>query len=149
MEALTQWHWFGLAAIFLIAEMLVSGGFLLWIGISAAIVGVIVWIFPHELSWGIQMLSFGGIAILNSVLWWMYLKHHPIKSDEPHLNLRNEQYIGRIFTLSEPIVNGRGKIRSGDTWWSVMGPELPVDTKVKVIGVDGIVLKVKKAEENE
>lgn len=149
MVALTQWHWFGLAAIFLIAEMLVSGGFLLWIGISAAIVGAIAWIFPHEISWGIQMLLFGGFAILSSVSWWAYLKRHPIKSDEPRLNLRNEQYIGRVFSLSEAIVNGRGKIRSGDSYWIVTGPDLPVGARVEVIGVDGVILKVKKAEVSE
>lgn len=149
MIALTQWHWLGLAAIFLIAELLVSGGFLLWIGISAVIVGVIVWILPNEFNWAIQMLMFSVFAILSSVFWWLYLKHNPIKSDEPHLNLRNEQYIGRIFTLSEAIVNGRGKVKVGDSWWSVMGPELPIDTKVKVIGVDGIILKVKKVDEDE
>lgn len=149
MEALTQWHWLGLAAIFLIAEVLVSGGFLLWIGISAVIVGVLVWIFPHEISWGIQMLLFGMGAILSSVLWWLYLKHHPIKTDEPNLNLRTEQYIGRIFTLSEAIVNGRGKIRSGDSWWTVSGSDLPVGTKVKVIDVDGIILKVIKVDNSE
>lgn len=147
MAALTQWHWFGIAAILLIAEVLVSGGFLLWIGISAAVVGILVWIFPHEISWGIQMLLFGVGALVSSVLWWAYLRRNPSKTDEPRLNLRNEQYIGRIFALSEAIVNGRGKIRSGDSWWIVQGPDLPVGTRVKVIGVDGIVLKVEKAED--
>lgn len=149
MEALTQWHWLGLAAIFLIAEVLVSGGFLLWIGISAVVVGILVWIFPHEISWGMQMLLFGAGGVLSSVLWWLYLKHHPIKTDSPNLNLRNEQYVGRIFTLSEAIVNGRGKIRSGDSWWSVSGSDLPEGTKVKVIGVDGIILRVIKVENTE
>lgn len=149
MVALTQWHWLGLAAIFLIAEVLVSGGFLLWIGISAVIVGILVWIFPHEISWGMQMLLFAVGAILSSASWWLYLKQNPIKSDEPHLNLRNEQYIGRVFNLSEAIVNGRGKIRSGDSFWSVSGPELPIGTKVKVVGVDGVILKVIKVEDVE
>lgn len=147
MAALTQWHWFGIAAILLIAEVLISGGFLLWIGISAAIVGILVWIFPHALSWGMQMLLFGVGALVSSVLWWAYLRRNPSKTDEPRLNLRNEQYIGRIFTLSEAIVNGRGKIRSGDSWWIVQGPDLPVGTRVTVIGVDGIVLIVKKVED--
>lgn len=149
MEALNQWHWLGIALILLIAEVLVSGGFLLWIGISAAVVGILVWIFPHEIPWGVQMLLFGMGALISSALWWAYLKRNPSKTDEPQLNLRNEQYIGRTFTLSEAIVNGRGKIRSGDSWWIVMGSDLPVGTKVKVIGVEGIILKVTKAEDTE
>lgn len=146
LTTLSQWDWLALAAILLIAEMLVSGGFLLWIGISAALVGLIIWIFPHFLAWDMQMLLFSILAIISSVIWWAYLKRNPIATDEPFLNLRSNQYIGRVFELSEPVVNGRGKIKSGDTFWTVSGPDLPAGTKVKVIGAEGIVLKVEVAD---
>lgn len=149
LTALTQWDWLALAAILLIAEVLVSGGFLLWIGISAALVGVFIWIFPNSLTWGLQMLMFGVLAIISSIFWWAYLRRNPIATDIPYLNLRSDQYIGRIFELTEPIVNGRGKIKSGDTSWSVAGPDLPAGSKVKVIGSDGIVLKVQAIDDKK
>jgi inner membrane protein len=142
LNALSQWDWLALAVILLIAEVLVSGGFLLWIGISAALVGVLVWIYPLVITWGIQMLLFSALAIISSICWWAYLKRNPIATDEPFLNLRSNQYIGRVFELSEPIINGRGKIKSGDSYWTVTGPDLPVGSKVKVIAADGVVLKV-------
>jgi membrane protein implicated in regulation of membrane protease activity len=58
------------------------------------------------------------------------------------LNRRAEQYVGRVFTLSEPIVNGTGKIRVDDSSWKVSGADCDANTKVKVISVDGTVLKV-------
>jgi membrane protein implicated in regulation of membrane protease activity len=35
-----------------------------------------------------------------------------------------------------------GKARLGDGVWKVSGPELPAGTRVRVVGVDGVVLKV-------
>ena len=67
-------------------------------------------------------------------------------SDEPHLNRRGEQYIGRVFTLDVAIVNGQGKVRVDDTTWKVQGDDCPVGTRVRVHGVDGVVLLVKVEE---
>ena len=47
------------------------------------------------------------------------------ESDQPLLNRRGEQLIGRIATLTEPIKDGRGRVRIGDTMWRVSGPDLP------------------------
>ena len=63
-------------------------------------------------------------------------------TDQPALNRRGEQYIGRTLTLDEPIVNGQGKIRVDDTTWKVEGDDMPAGTRVTVIGVDSVVLKV-------
>ncbi|MDF1530326.1 MAG: NfeD family protein, partial [Sedimenticola sp.] len=71
-----------------------------------------------------------------------YLVKNPTKSDQPRLNRRGEQYIGRIFTLSEPMVNGQGKIKVDDSIWKISGADCPAGARVKVVDVDGVVLKV-------
>ena len=53
-------------------------------------------------------------------------------TDQPLLNRRGAQLIGRIATLAEPIKDGRGRIRIGDTLWRVSGPDLPAGTRVRV-----------------
>lgn len=45
-----QWFWVSLGGLLLAAEMLGASGYLLWSGVSAVIVGVIIWLLP-ELSW--------------------------------------------------------------------------------------------------
>ena len=40
--------------------------------------------------------------------------------------------IGRTATLTEPITEGRGRIRIGDTMWRVSGPDLPAGARVRV-----------------
>jgi membrane protein implicated in regulation of membrane protease activity len=67
------------------------------------------------------------------------------RSDQPNLNRRAEQYIGRRFVLETAIVNGQGKARVGDSLWLAEGPDLPAGSPVEVVGVDGSTLKVKAA----
>ena len=47
--------------------------------------------------------------------------------------------------LPDPIVNGRGSVKIGDSIWRVEGPELPKGTRVRVLGADGTLLKVTPA----
>jgi len=75
---------------------------------------------------------------------WL-IKRYPIRTDEPRLNRRGEQYIGRVFTLEEPIVNRHGKIRVDDSTWKIEGDDCRPGTNVRVVGVDGVVLKVERA----
>ena len=114
-----------------------------WCGISAAIVGILMLIIPNML-WEYQLLIFGIGVMASLVVWRRYLKNQP-QTDNPNLNRRAQQYVNRIFTLDEPIVNGRGKVKVDDSTWRVEGEDLPVGTKVRVVSVDGVVLKVEKA----
>ena len=52
---------------------------------------------------------------------------HPTisKSDQPDLNRRGVQLVGRIPILAEAIEGGRGKVRARDTLWPVEGPTRP------------------------
>jgi len=142
----THWLWLGLTVIMVIFEIFLGTSFfLLWLGLVSLIVGIVVWIFPL-MSWQYQTLIFSVGSIASIILWVQYLKKHPIKTDRPTLNRRSEQYIGKTFTLIEPIVNGRGKIKVGDTTWRVEGPDLPVGTKILVVGANGTYLKVKPTD---
>jgi membrane protein implicated in regulation of membrane protease activity len=53
-------------------------------------------------------------------------------SDQPLLNRRSEQLVGKVATLTEPIRDGHGRVRIGDTMWRVTGPDLPAGTQVRV-----------------
>jgi hypothetical protein len=66
-------------------------------------------------------------------------------SDLPDLNVRGQQYIGRSLVVEQAIQNGRGKVRLGDTLWSVEGPDAPAGSNVTVTGVRGTVLVVERA----
>ena len=75
--------------------------------------------------------------------WRRWQTAYPAPSDQPNLNRRGAQYLGRQFDLVEPIARGRGRIKLGDSSWTVTGPDLPAGQTVEVIGADGAVLQVR------
>ena len=75
--------------------------------------------------------------------WRRWQTAYPAPSDQPNLNRRGAQYVGRRFDLVEPIARGRGRIKLGDSSWTVTGPDLPAGQTVEVIGADGAVLQVR------
>ena len=53
-----------------------------------------------------QGLVFSVLSVIAWVLGRRFVRRHLAATDAPALNRRAEQYVGRRFTLSEPIVNG-------------------------------------------
>ena len=132
-----------LAAVLLALEMLAPGIFLMWFGFAAAATGLIA--FRYDIVWQWQLIWFCGLSLAAVLLANRYLRQHPLESDQPLLNKRAAQLIGQSFDLAEPIENGRGSIRVGDTIWRVEGPELPKGAHIRIVGTDGSVLKVEPA----
>ena len=145
LEQLTYWHWFILAALLIILEVFAPGAFMLWIGIAAGVVGTVLYFVP-SMTWEYQFMLFSIASVGSIVAWRSYRSNNPITTDEPTLNRRGSQYIGRTFTLDEPIANGIGKIRVDDSTWKIEGTDCPAGSKVKVVGIDNTVLKVEAAQ---
>jgi membrane protein implicated in regulation of membrane protease activity len=138
---ITFWHWLVLGVGLIILEVLSQTIFLLLIGISAVVVGLLVFVLP-DMAWELQVVLFAAFSVSSIAIWQHYLRKYPTETDQPQLNRRGAQYIGRTFTLEEPIVNGQGKIKVDDSIWKISGEDCPQGTKVQVDGVDGVVLKV-------
>jgi len=135
LENLVFWHWLAFAAVLLIIEILAPMTFFLWMSIAAGIVGLAMLAF--NMSWEIQVLLFSVLSVIAIVASRIYLKKHPIETDDSTLNRRGEQYIGKTYTLEKAIENGVGKVRVGDTLWRVEGDDMPAGEKVTVVSVDG------------
>jgi membrane protein implicated in regulation of membrane protease activity len=136
-----HWHWWILAVVLLVLEAFAPGTFFMWMGISAGVVGLLVLMMP-DVGWEYQVFAFSVLSVLSILVWRFYFGKHPVQTDQPSLNRRGEQYVGRTFTLSQPMINGSGKIHVDDTSWKIHGDDCVTGSKVKVIGVDGVILKV-------
>jgi inner membrane protein len=146
LASVDYWHWWILAGILLIIEIAAPSFFFLWLSIAAGITGLALLAAP-DLGWEYQLLLFSGLAITSITVFRRYQRAHPVTTDQPALNRRGEQYIGRTFTLAEPISNNSGVIRVDDSTWRVTGTDLPTGTKVRVVGVDGVILKVEALQD--
>ncbi|MEO5362773.1 MAG: NfeD family protein [Magnetococcus sp. DMHC-8] len=140
-DQMNHWHWWILAILLVILEVLSPAFFFLWLGIAAGCVGGLVLLFP-DWGWKAQWLWFSGASLVSLGVWHRLLKRHPTVSDRPTLNRRSSQYIGRTFLLTEPIVDGTGRIRVDDSSWKVAGADAPVGARVRVVGVDGTLLYI-------
>lgn len=140
------WHWWILAAIFAGIEIVAPGAFFIWLAAAAALTGLSALFIPG-MSWQIEALIFAVLAVASIMFWRNYIKKNNGKEDPASgLNRRGEQMIGRTAVLSEPIQNGRGKAKIDDTMWRVEGSDLPAGTQIRVIGVNGAILRVEAAQ---
>jgi hypothetical protein len=144
LQHLSFWDWLAFGTVLLILEVFGAGGYLLWIGLAAAAVGLLTYLLP-DLPWAWQFFAFALLSLLTAVFWWRRQRSAAKPSDVPGLNRRGSEFLGRTFALHEAIVGGRGKIKAGDTLWLVTGPELPAGLEVRVIGQEGVLLKVEAA----
>jgi hypothetical protein len=92
------------------------------------------------------MIAGGLVVAVIDVATDLWLAHPSVSaSEEPDLNRRGAQYVGRVVLLAEAIESGRGKVRLGDTLWLVAGPDLPEGARVRIVAANGTVLVVEPA----
>ena len=147
---ISHWHWLIIALVLLVIELFSGTVVFLWLSAACAGVGAVIFYWP-DIIWQYQLTLAAVFIILSIILWKLWGKIFPSghRQDNQSLNRRSEQYVGRVFNLSEPIVNGMGKIKVDDSSWRVSGNDAPVNTRVKVIEADGMLLKVKMLERQE
>lgn len=141
------WHWWILGVVLVGVELLVPAEYFLWMGISAGLVGGALLLFP-ELAWEFQFILFGVFSLVSIVGLRVYQHRNPVESEEPMLNRRGSQYIGRTFVLQEDMPLGRGELNVDDTRWRAVcdsEEDLPAGSRIKVIGIEGTTLKVEPA----
>ena len=144
LSTLGPWNWLILAAALFMLETVVPGVHFLWFGLAAVIVGGLAIATGFGFPW--QLVAFALISV--ATVFWVrrYATPEAARSDLPDLNVRGAQYIGRKVVVEDAIVNGRGKVRVGDTLWGAQGEDAPKGAQVEVTGVNGTMLVVERPE---
>lgn len=143
LYSMGAWNWFLLAMALLILETVIPGVHFLWFGLAALVIGLLALV--TGIAWQWQVLAFALLSVI-AVFWVRkYARPDVAISDQPDLNFRGQQYIGRSLLVEEAIQGGRGKVRVGDGLWAAEGPDTPAGTRVTVTGTRGTVLVVERA----
>jgi membrane protein implicated in regulation of membrane protease activity len=140
IQSLGIWNWFIAGGILLAIEVMAPGTFMLWLGLSALLVGIISLVV--DWPWQMQFVAFAIFAIASIPIWHRVGRRIEAPVDQPFLNRRSEAFVGQVFTLEKPIVNGSGTVRIGDTVWRIAGPDAAAGSRVKVTRADGATLIV-------
>jgi membrane protein implicated in regulation of membrane protease activity len=137
------WAWFVVGLVLLALELVVPGGWFLWLGAAGIVTGLTAFI--PGVGWPFQVTIFGVLALVIVVGWTMISRNRKPTSDRPLLNQRAETFIGHEGVIDEPISQGFGRLRLGDSVWRIAGPDLAAGAKVRVVSAEGAVLKVEAA----
>ncbi len=143
LESMHSWHWVILGLILIGLEMTVPGTFLMWPGIAAIVVSLLYIPMP-DLQWTGALTIWAILSFVSVVGWISWRKKNPAApTGNPTLNRRGEQYIGRVFTLTAPLINGKGELKVDDSVWrAVADQDFPAGSQVKVMRVEGTSLRV-------
>jgi membrane protein implicated in regulation of membrane protease activity len=133
--------WGAAALLLFAAEALAPGAFMLWLGFAAVVVFIGVLFIPG-LSLLAQVAAFVLLSFISILVYRTWFTRADRVSDQPMLNRRAAQLVDRVVPLESAIVNGRGRVQIADALWDVSGPDLPVGTPVRVVGADGMTLRV-------
>lgn len=143
LDGNVPWLWIGAAVLLFLLETIVPGVHFLWFGLAAIVVGILT--FATGITWPLQLVLFALISLATVFVIRKFARRDKEMSDEPLLNIRAQQYVGRVVRVDEAISGGRGKVRVGDTVWNAEGRDAPTGTEVRVTGFNGTTLTVEPA----
>lgn len=142
-NTLTQWHWLSVGIVLFILEVFGASGFLIGLALaSLALAGLTA--IGLVTSWQYQLLWFALLGVVFTILYWRMFRTFNRDTDEPLLNDRAAQLIGRKFLLEQDLENGQGRVRLGDTLWKAEAESsLSAGTSVEVYGSEGMTIKIR------
>lgn len=140
----SAWAWLIAGIMLAIAELMVPGVFLIWLGAAALLTGMVA--LGTALSLPAEFGCFALLATISVLTGRTVMARMPILSDDPLLNERTARLIGRQVVVTEAIAGGEGRVRVGDGIWPATGPDAAVGAIVKIVGADGARLHVEPVE---
>ncbi|MEL7273726.1 MAG: NfeD family protein [Pseudomonadota bacterium] len=142
------WSWFLLGLLLLIGEIVLPGIFLLWFGLAALVVGGLTLLPFTDVAWWpwqAQMVAFGVLSLIFVLMSQRLFPNRQTNDAAAKMNAPLKRFHGREGVLAAAIESGTGRVKLGDTVWRVKGADLPVGSRVKVVGDDGDSLLVESA----
>lgn len=147
---LGPWNWFIAGVLLMALETLIPGVHFLWFGLSAVVVGFLLFLFSAigadeamSLPW--QLVLFAVISVATVFLVRRFANAQDVESEDKDLNQRSAQYFGRVVVVEDAITGGRGRVRVGDTLWVATGADAEKGARVRITGAHGTVFTVEPA----
>lgn len=140
-------YWLILGLALMVFELFNPGAYMLWLGLGALLTALVVLVVPM-LSTVWQIILFGLLSLAAILGYRHWRRRHPAveESDQPLLNKRAAQLVGQVHMLAEPVADGRGRLKIGDAFWTIFGPDLVAGRRVRIVATDGITLNVEPVD---
>ncbi|OGA48610.1 MAG: hypothetical protein A3F74_22855 [Betaproteobacteria bacterium RIFCSPLOWO2_12_FULL_62_58] len=142
------WHWVVLGIVLMLLELAVPAFFLMWFGLGAVVIGLLMLVFP-DLSMAYQVIAWTASSMLFVWLWFKVFKPNIFKT---RAGLSRGTFIGEVGLVTKDIrPYEKGQIRfqkpilGNEVWESIADEEIKAGERVKVLEVEGSLLKVSRA----
>jgi inner membrane protein len=145
----SPWYWLIGGLVVAGLEMVVAGVFLLWIGLGAMIVGVLLLLMP-DLSLTAQLLIFAVTMLASIGLGFVIQKRSGLQSGAVEINRELHALVGMHCEVASDFAAGRGRIRIGDTTYAAQGEgEIRSGEIVEIVSADSAGIRVIRARTAE
>ncbi|RUM76522.1 MAG: NfeD family protein [Sulfurovum sp.] len=142
-QSVLWWHWIVFGIVLLILEMMTGTFFMLGLGLSAVIVGIIAYFTP--LSFSTELILWIVLSILAILAWVKWIKDKSVSNSG-----QSNYTLDTLGTVSEKIQpNHRGKVIFdapvlGNTSWHASA-KVPIEkeTRIEIVQINGQLIEVK------
>lgn len=145
---LEWWHWVVLGLCLSIAELAVPAFFIIWFGIGAVGVGLLLLLAPG-LALAAQLLVWAIASGLLAAAWFRYLRPRTRTT----IGTSADGVAGEIGILVDSLPpHSRGKVRfqkpilGADVWECYAEQHLAAGERVRVVAVEGNFIKVEASK---
>ena len=147
---LAWWHWMVIGLGLGLLELCVASFFVIWFGLGALLVGVAMLAIP-DMAFSAQILLWTAASVAMTVLWFTVLRKDAGKTRSGQADEALGE-IGVLVRAVEPlgIESARGEVRfqrpvmGSDVWPCLADEAIAAGQRVRVLAVDGQILKVGK-----
>lgn len=145
---LEWWHWIVLGLCLSIAELAIPAFFIVWFGIGAIVVGLLLLTAP-DISIATQVLVWAIVSSILVGIWFRYLKPKTITA----VGTSAANMAGEIGILvSDLCPNTRGQVRfqkpvlGSDLWECYADASIKAGERVRIVAVEGSFIKVESTK---
>ena len=142
---LAWWHWMVLGMALIALEMLVSTFFVMWFGMGALLVGLLM-LFAAP-GFAVQMVLWAILSVVMTLVWLRFFKN----PDRTRLGQAKEGVKGVAGLMTKPVTEtGVGEIMfqrpvlGADRWPAVADEPIAAGERARIVDVLGQTLKIEK-----
>ena len=139
------WHWVVIGLILVGAEMLVPAFYLIWFGLGALFLGLILAVVPMPMT--AQLLVWTVLSSGLVLLWFRFLKPRTMTQAG-----QADAILGEVGLLTRAVAPyERGEVRfqkpiaGAESWPCIADETIAAGSRVKVVSVEGNLFKISKA----
>ncbi|MDR3424380.1 MAG: NfeD family protein [Alphaproteobacteria bacterium] len=141
-----QWHhWAILGVALVLTELLVPAFVLVWFGLGALAVALLAALFPN-MGFNAQVLVWIAASVALVLLWFKVFKPRQHKTTSGRSSAEAVGEVGILVSDIEPFGKAKARFQTpllgSDVWECVADEKITAGSRVKVVSVEGSLLKI-------